>query len=123
LNYGAANGGRTVERLCGTFRFRRRGNQRGAIPRYRFPADDAPPDTLEWWNGPDVTFRYDSRQDALLVTLPCRIRNLTYWQPRLAPSTREYASAGELSLTYMTWNSNPKYGVIGWVRMNTFGGR
>jgi DNA polymerase len=81
------------------------------------------PDTGEWWNGPDVTFRYDSRQDALLVTLPCRIRKLTYWQPRLAPSTREYASAGELSLTYMTWNSNPKYGVIGWVRMNTFGGR
>ncbi len=77
----------------------------------------------DWRNNvPDVTFRYDSRRDALLVTLPSG-RKLTYHEPRLDPSTREYASPGELSLTYMTWNSNPKYGYLGWVRMNTYGGR
>lgn len=50
-------------------------------------------------------------------------RELTYHEPRLDPSTREWASPGELSISYMTWNSNPKYGPLGWVRMSTFGGR
>lgn len=80
------------------------------------------PDTLERWNGPEIVFRYNSALDALIVTLLSG-RQLTYWQPRLTPSTREYASPGELSLSYMTWNSNPNYGVMGWVRMNTYGGR
>jgi DNA polymerase len=72
--------------------------------------------------GPDVTFLYDRARDKLLVTLPSG-RNLTYHNPRLEPSTREWKSPGELSISYMTWNSNPKYGAMGWVRMSTFGGR
>lgn len=73
-------------------------------------------------DGPDITFFYDSARDALLITLLSG-RQLTYHEPRLEPSKRQYASPGELSITYMTWNSNPKYGPLGWVRMSTFGGR
>jgi DNA polymerase len=76
----------------------------------------------DWRDGPPIVFRYDSKRDALLVTLPSG-RQLTYHNPRLTPSTRDYAAPGELSLSYMTWNSNPKYGMIGWVEMSTFGGR
>lgn len=47
-------------------------------------------------------------------------RELTYHQPRLFPSQRR---ADELSIVYMTWNSNPKYGAMGWGPMETYGGR
>ncbi len=80
------------------------------------------PVTKAWRWGPDILFRYDSKRDALLVTLLSG-RQLTYHEPRLAPSDRPYHAPGELSLSYMTWNSNPKYGMLGWVRMSTFGGR
>lgn len=50
-------------------------------------------------------------------------RKLTYHEPRLTKSTRDYAHDGEKSTYYMTWNTNPKYGSIGWVPMSTFGGR
>jgi DNA polymerase len=50
-------------------------------------------------------------------------RELTYHEPRLEPSTRDYAAPGEMSISYMTWNQNPKMGALGWVRMSTFGGR
>ena len=60
--------------------------------------------------------------DALVITLLSG-RELTYHEPRLTPSTREWACPGEVSITYSTWNSNPKYGMMGWVRMSTFGGR
>lgn len=70
----------------------------------------------------DVTFRYNSKRDCLLITLPSG-RQLTYHEPRAAPSVRDYAAPGEMSLSYMTWNSNANMGPIGWVRMSTFGGR
>ena len=63
-----------------------------------------------------------NRTDALVITLLSG-RELTYHEPRLTPSTREWACPGEVSITYSTWNSNPKYGMMGWVRMSTFGGR
>ena len=47
-------------------------------------------------------------------------RELTYHQPMLTPSTRR---PGTLSISYMTDNSNPKYGALGWVRMETWGSR
>lgn len=75
-----------------------------------------------WSEGPDVTFTYVAERDVLLITLPSG-RNLTYHEPRVMPSQREYAAPGELSLSYMTNNKNPKYGKMGWVRMSTFGGR
>ncbi len=59
----------------------------------------------------------------MLITLPCKVRQLTYHEPRTAPSIRDYAAPGELSLSYMTWNSNAQMGPMGWVRMSTFGGR
>lgn len=71
---------------------------------------------------PDIHFMHETATDRLLIRLPSG-RHLTYWEPRLAPSDREYASPGELSLSYMTDNTNPNYGAIGWVRMSTFGGR
>lgn len=54
--------------------------------------------------------------------LYCRLlsgRLLTYHRPRLAPSTRD---AG-YSLSYEGYNTNPKNGPVGWIRMNTWGGR
>ena len=59
---------------------------------------------------------------ALIVTLLSG-RRLTYHDPQLSPATRQYAAPGELQLSYMTFNSNPKYGPLGWVRMTTYGSR
>lgn len=65
--------------------------------------------------------------DALFITLPPTTdepgRELTYHRPFLTQSTRPYARQGEMSITYWTQNSNPKYGSMGWVPMSTFGGR
>lgn len=92
-----------------------RGPDTDVTPRVRTP-------TGAWRYLKDITFRYESERDRMLITLPSG-RKLTYWEPRLTPSQRDYAAPGELSISYMTWNSNSKYGVMGWVRMNTFGGR
>jgi len=59
---------------------------------------------------------------ALIVTLLSG-RELTYHNPTLAPSTRPHSRPGELQIWYMTWNTNPKYGPMGWVPMQTYGGR
>lgn len=59
---------------------------------------------------------------ALIVTLLSG-RDLTYHNPRLSPSTRPTARPGELSIFYMTWNSNPQYGAMGWIVMDTYGGK
>ena len=53
--------------------------------------------------------------------LYCRLlsgRYLTYHRPRLRPSERRY---GDLTLSYEGWNSNPKNGPMGWIRMDTYG--
>lgn len=68
---------------------------------------------------PTIAFTYDGTDDLLLITLPSG-RQLTYHSPRLERSQR---NADELAISYMTWNSNPKYGPMGWVRMDTYGGR
>lgn len=65
----------------------------------------------------DIT--YQVIDDVLYCTLPSG-RRLSYHRPRLAPSTRRL---GELQLSFMTDNKNPKMGPIGWVRMQTYGGR
>lgn len=62
------------------------------------------------------------RGDALIVRLPSG-REMTYHQPRLSPSSQKWAAPWEMSITYMTWNTNPKYGPKGWVPMKTYGGR
>lgn len=66
-----------------------------------------------------LRFLYDPARDVMTIRLLSG-RDLTYHSPRLAQSDR---NADELSISYSTWNSNPKYGMMGWVRMSTFGGR
>lgn len=62
---------------------------------------------------------YFMRGDALYCVLPSG-RLLTYHRPRLHVSER---NADEYALSYEGWNTNPKMGVPGWVRMNTYGGK
>lgn len=53
----------------------------------------------------------------------CRLlsgRSLVYHKPRLTPSPRW---EGQVALSYEGWNSNPKMGPIGWIRIETYGGR
>lgn len=59
------------------------------------------------------------RDDTLRMVLPSG-RELKYWHPRIAPSAKR---PGTLEISYMTWNTNPKYGALGWVRMATWGSR
>lgn len=47
-------------------------------------------------------------------------RYITYHRPRLVPSDRRQDT---LSLSYEGWNTNPLQGAIGWVRMQTYGGK
>ena len=67
---------------------------------------------------------YQMLGDCLYCILPSG-RRLAYHSPRLqwgAPE-RNPDWAASYSLTFMTWNSNPKMGPLGWVRMDTYGGR
>lgn len=70
-----------------------------------------------------VTFCMEDGLDTLVIRLP-QIdgirRPLRYHQPRLTTSDR---NRDELSISYMTENSNAKYGGTGWTRMGTWGGR
>lgn len=70
--------------------------------------------------GKEFSYRgitYISKQDILY----CRLlsgRLITYHKPLLSPNTY-----GKNSLSFEGWNTNPKYGSIGWVRMDTYGGK
>lgn len=55
--------------------------------------------------------------------LYCRLlsgRYIAYHRPRLSKSLRWYK---DFDISYEGWNTNPKNGPIGWIRMNTWGGR
>lgn len=58
--------------------------------------------------------------DALRILLPGGIRALTYQQPRLGPHKWR---DDEYEINYLTDNSNPKMGPLGWVRLATYGPR
>lgn len=62
--------------------------------------------------------------DVLYCKLPSG-RRMAYHQPRLkwAPPDKFPDWAPVHHISYMTWNSNPKMGPLGWVRMKTFAGR
>ena len=62
---------------------------------------------------------YQVHNDVLYCTLVSG-RRMAYHQPRLDPSQKR---PGELQLSFMTENKNPKMGPLGWVRMGTYGGR
>ena len=107
---------------------------------------DASPAIVEFWGGqvrgwfpdhfglegcavqailsPGVEFGY--KGISWIVTdnvLYCRLpsgRNLTYHRPLLRPSERKN---GTYSISFEGWNSNPKYGAPGWVRMDTYSGK
>ncbi|QJD55188.1 putative DNA polymerase [Pseudomonas phage MR14] len=59
--------------------------------------------------------------DTMFVTLLSG-RRLTYHAPR-AERTERFSGVQTYALTYMTWNSNPSFGPIGWHRMETYAGR
>jgi DNA polymerase len=64
--------------------------------------------------------RFYVRDNALRITLLSG-RELTYHSPRLVPTER--LERPEVKIIYWTWNSNPKYGAMGWGPMETYGGR
>lgn len=73
---------------------------------------------------PDHSFeshgiKFYMRGDSLIIRLLSG-RELVYHEPRLWQSER---GAGLFDITYMTWNSNAKYGPPGWGPMKTYSGR
>lgn len=75
--------------------------------------------------GARYTYRmisFEVIEDVLYMILPSG-RRISYRQPRLSWGARQEGWAEQYELTYMTWNTNPKMGPMGWVRMKTFGGR
>jgi DNA polymerase len=59
------------------------------------------------------------RDDCLCLVLLSG-RTIYYQRPRLEPSTRR---EGTWSLSYEGYNTNPKNGPMGWIRIETWGGR
>ena len=68
-------------------------------------------------DGTDSGILFVMRGDVLYCRLPSG-RFLTYHRPRLRTSDR-----GGMSLSYEGANTNPKNGPVGWIRMETWGGR
>ena len=66
------------------------------------------------------TVSYHMRQNVLYCTLPSG-RTLTYHRPRIM--MKDYYGRMKPSLSYEGWNSNPKYGAPGWIRMDSYGGK
>lgn len=82
------------------------------------------PSTIDGADGEPTGLRVvDPTYAGTLIVTLLSGRELTYHEPMLSPATRDFSAPGALSISYMTWNSNPKYGPMGWVRMGTFGGR
>jgi DNA polymerase len=63
--------------------------------------------------------KYICKQNVLYCKLLSG-RLITYHRPILSPHEK---FEGKLSLSFEGWNTNPKYGKIGWVRMSTYGGK
>lgn len=65
---------------------------------------------------------YQVLDDVLYCTLLSG-RRMAYHQPRLWYGAKRDGWVECYSLTYMTWNTNAKFGAKGWVRMETYSGR
>lgn len=63
--------------------------------------------------------KYICKQNVLYCKLLSG-RLITYHKPILSPHEK---FEGKLSLSFEGWNTNPKYGKTGWVRMSTYGGK
>lgn len=77
------------------------------------------PGAEAWVRGMRVQRRESATGDAVYIRLLSG-RELTYHQPRLSPSPRR---PGTYSISYEGNNTNPKNGPVGWIRMETWGGR
>jgi len=75
------------------------------------------PGTCYSYNG----LTYGVKDDVLYCQLLSG-RKLSYHQPRLHPDTTPWGKP-VLKLTYMGWNSDYKKGPLGWMRMDTYGGK
>jgi DNA polymerase len=77
------------------------------------------PGAEAWVRGMRLQRRESATGDAMYIRLLSG-RELTYHQPQLAPSSRR---PGTYSISYEGNNTNPKSGPVGWIRMETWGGR
>lgn len=77
------------------------------------------PGAEAWVRGMRLQRRDSATGDAMYVRLLSG-RELAYHRPQLAPSTRR---PGTYSISYEGNNTNPKNGPVGWIRMETWGGR
>ena len=66
-------------------------------------------------------FSFIVHNDVLYISLPSG-RYLTYHNPRLQPCMRP-GYEGTQTITFNGWNTNPKQGKMGWVRMETYSGK
>lgn len=73
------------------------------------------PGTTQEIGDTGMTFRIE--HGALRLKLPSG-RHLTYHSPIIRQGDR-----GKLVLDFWGWNSNPKQGAMGWVRLSTWGGK
>jgi len=66
-----------------------------------------------------ISYLYEN--DILYAQLPSG-RLMHYHQPRLAEVQDRFSKNMKWDLSYMTYNTNPMKGKIGWVRVHTYGG-
>lgn len=69
-----------------------------------------------------ISFEYRKDEDVLHMYLPSG-RSIKYREPRLTYGAKRDGWVEVYELTFMTQNTNPKMGMLGWVRMPTYGGR
>lgn len=74
-----------------------------------------------YWGNKLKTVRFQMHGDCLYMECPGG-GVLTYHEPRLNQSTRDYAEDWELEISFMGYNTNPKKGMVGWIRMKLYGG-
>jgi hypothetical protein len=63
-------------------------------------------------------FKFLVRDDVLYLTLLSG-RHMAYHRPRLSPEDKYGRES--LAISYEGWNTNPKRGAPGWIRINTYG--
>lgn len=74
----------------------------------------------QWFAHYDIAYIY--RDDIVFARLPSG-RFLHYHRPRLTPAVDKLNRGPCLKITFEGYNSNSAKGPVGWVRLETFGGR
>jgi len=104
---------------------RRRGSYREPDRQEFFGFEGAAVQALMY---PGVVFecagiKFRKREDGALIVTLLSGRPLTYHDAQLVEPTQPWAAPWEKSISFWTWNTNPKYGPMGWVPSNTYGGK